>query len=244
MMYGLTLAWAVYFRISLPKSIPDEEFARRYAEAFNQNCTYIYIISACMCLLIAALFFGMRRRSLADAANIKAAPPVRIISAFVCGLSLQIPLGHITAVLPLPESIFDSHNELMTASTSPLWAQFLYAIVFAPIAEEIFFRGIAQDRLAKAMPIPLAALLSSAAFVVIHADMISMAVAFVLGFLLALLYSRYKTVIVPIAFHIGFNLCAYAVSYLKDPVLVIAVSLASLGLLIGSGYLLLRKDEA
>lgn len=244
MLYGLTFMWSVYYKTTLPKSIPQKEFTERYLEAFNSNCTYIYIISACVCLLILALFFGLRRRSFTDAANIKAGSTLKICSAFVCGLTLQIPLGFLISAIPFNYSIFDEHTEMMTSATSSLWIQILYAVIVAPIAEEIVFRGIAHDRLSKTMPVPLAALISSAAFAVIHGEIIAIIAAFICGYILALLYSRYKTVLVPIAFHIGFNLFAYTVSYLEDPVLMIAVSLASIALFIGSGYLLLRRDTA
>lgn len=243
-MLSVTAVWATRFTLSVPAGITESQFEAMYNEAFNKVSSYINIVSVCVAVLIAGMFYAMQRRSLADAANIRGASPVKFGSALVCGLTLQIPIGIVLSLIPFPDSVINNHNELMTASTSPMWTQILYGVVFAPVIEEIFFRGIAHDRLSKVMPVPLAAVISSAGFALIHGEFLSIIVAFACGLALSFLYSRFKTVLVPIAFHMGYNLLAYVVEYITDPVLLIAAAVASIALFIGSTYLLLKRDEA
>ena len=243
-MASVTIVWSTRFSLSVPSGITESQFTDLYNEAFNKDSTYMSIISACIAVLIIGLFYAIRQRSLADAANIRSASPIKFGSALVCGLTLQIPIGIILSLIPFSDSIVNNHNELMTAATSPMWVQMLYGVVIAPVIEEIFFRGIAHDRLAKAMPVPLAAIISSAGFAIIHGELLSIIVAFVCGLVLAFLYSRFNTVLVPIGFHIGFNLLAYVAEYITDPLLTLAAAIASVALFIGSTYLLFKRDEA
>ncbi len=242
MMYFVVTIWMVRFSLSVPAGITENEFMTLYTELFNKDAAYINMIAACLSALVAAVFYSMKRRPFANAVNIRSASPVKVGSALVCGLTLQIPLGIILSLIPFPESVFNNHSEIMTATTSPMWIQLMYGVVIAPVIEEIFFRGIVHDRLSKVMPLPLAAALSSAGFALIHGELLSIIVAFACGYVLALLYSRFKTVLVPIAFHMGFNLLSYAVDYLTDPVLTIAAAVASVGLFIGSTFLLFKRD--
>ncbi len=247
--YYLTMSivsffWVMRFLSTVPSGITQNAYETMFSDALNRDSAYINIISVCICVLITAAFYALRKRSLAEAANIRPAHPVKIGSALICGLTLQIPVGIVLSLIPFSESVVENHNELMNACTSPMWVQLLYGVILAPIIEELFFRGIVHDRLSKAMPVPLAAAISGAVFGVIHGEFLAIIVAFACGFVLALLYSRFNTITVPIAFHMGFNLLSYIVTYITDPLLLIAAAIASVALFIGSTYLLLRKEEA
>lgn len=241
-MYLITMMWVVRFSVTAPTGITQERFMELYYESFNRDSAYLNIISVCLCVLVTAIFFAAKKRSLTDAANIRSAKPLKVGSAFVCGLTLQIPIGVILSLIPFPESVVENHNELMNACTSPMWVQLLYGVIIAPVIEELFFRGIVHDRLAKTMPVPLAAILSATGFAVIHGELMAIIVAFACGIVLALLYSKFNTILVPIAFHVGFNLLSYVLMYIEDPFLLMAAGTASLALFIGSTYLLLRRD--
>jgi len=214
-MYAVSLFWGMGFVSKTGLSPDSAGFDEAYTEAFNRDSGYINIIFSGVCLLLAAVAFKLRGKTLSRAANICSAPPLKIAAAFTGGLAAQLPLGFAVSLLPFSEEIIRGHEELMNYSTTPFLVQVLYTVILAPIIEEIFFRGIGHDRLARAVPPVLAAIISSAAFAVIHMEPLAILAAFVSGLILSLLYNRYKTVIVPIAFHMGFNIFAYIVPYLK-----------------------------
>lgn len=214
-----------------------------YLEAFNRASGYINLIFSAACLLLAALFYKLRRRSLVQAANILPAKPSKVVAALAAGLGAQLPISYIVMFIPFPESVFQNHGELMSASTTPMVLQILYAVILAPVIEEIFFRGIAHDRLARAMNPIAAAVLSSASFALIHGELLSIIVAFAAGMLLALLYNRYKTVLVPIAFHVGFNAFSYGTAFIKGETAVLVATGVSAAVLAVSLVFLFRRGK-
>lgn len=236
------ILWILRFNATIPAGISEAEYAAMYDEAFSHDSGYLDIIFSCVCVLAVAVYFAIQRRSLSEAANIRPAPSVKLGAAFVCGLTLQIPMGFIISAIPFPQEIFDGHEALMTSRTAPLIVQMLYSVILAPIIEEIFFRGIAHDRAARVMPVPIAAAVSSAGFALIHGEPIAILVAFACGYFLAIMYSRFETILVPIAFHIGFNLFSFVLGFItNDTVLLIAMAL-SVVLFITSLCILFRRD--
>ena len=238
-MLAVTFAWSMKFLFLMGTDFTEAELM----EAFNRDSGYVNIIFSGICVLIAAIFYRFRRRSLTDAANICPAPPFKVGTAFVCGLAAQLPLGFLVGLIPFPEKVLQGHEELMSASTTPMPVQVLYVIVLAPVIEEIFFRGIAHDRLARTMPPIAASLLSSTAFALIHGETLAIIAALIAGFLLSVIYNRYRSVLVTIAFHMGFNSCAYIVPLIESPTLQITAICVSAAVFVAGLIILLKKDK-
>ena len=85
------------------------------------------------------------------------------------------------------------------------------ALVFAPIMEELFFRGIIFQKLTITRNSTQAILISAIAFAVMHFryDVIPL---FITGILYVILYLKTKQLIVPIACHFFYNLIVTAVN--------------------------------
>ncbi len=240
-MYSVSVMWISRFISLAPNNISYDELMMLYTDSFNRDSTYLNIISACICILAVAVFCIFSRRGFFRTVNLRPASPVKTVSAFVCGLTLQIPIGVIVSLIPFSESAMNTHAEVVNAATAPLWVQLFYGVVIAPVIEEMVFRGIAHDRLSKVMPVPLAAALSSVGFALIHGEFISILVAFACGFVLALLYSRFGTVTVPVAFHMGFNLLSFAVYLVNGQIALIIAAAISVVLFVISTVLLLKR---
>lgn len=92
-------------------------------------------------------------------------------------------------------------------ATSPWGYAFLAisALIFAPIMEELFFRGIIFQKLAITKNTVQALVISAFVFTIVHFrfDVISL---FVGGIILAILYFKTKQIIVPIIYHFFYNL--------------------------------------
>lgn len=95
------------------------------------------------------------------------------------------------------------------------------AVVFAPLAEELFFRGMLFPALAKRLGVGGGIALSAFVFAILHigtgatadpaGNLLLAALIFPLGLLLAYSYHRRGTLVVPIALHAGFNLVSVLV---------------------------------
>jgi len=111
----------------------------------------------------------------------------------------------------------DEILKMFDALESPIWF-FLVGVVFAPVVEEIFFRGFLFQGFRQKYGWVSATLLSSAIFAAAHLDPVAFIPTFVLGAVLAYVYHRANSVWPGIILHFlvnGFGLCtAYAVTQL------------------------------
>lgn len=92
----------------------------------------------------------------------------------------------------------------------------LLAIVLAPIAEEIIFRGCIYRFLKSKMPTTMAMLVSGAFFASVHANLLALAPLMLVGFLLAYVYEKERNILVPICFHAFFNLLTLSMTTLRS----------------------------
>ncbi|MDX1378170.1 MAG: type II CAAX endopeptidase family protein [Anaerolineales bacterium] len=102
--------------------------------------------------------------------------------------------------------------DLFAALDSPLWFV-LVGVVFAPIIEEIFFRGFLFQGLRSQYGWMRAGLLSSAIFAVGHLDPVALIPTFVLGCLLAYVYHRSNSVWPGIILHFLVNALGMCAAY-------------------------------
>jgi membrane protease YdiL (CAAX protease family) len=81
-------------------------------------------------------------------------------------------------------------------------------VVFAPVVEEMLFRGILFPLLKKIGPSSFAYLMSALLFAVIHINLVTFIPLFFLGLVLAWLVERTDNLLAPITAHAVFNLAA------------------------------------
>ena len=84
-------------------------------------------------------------------------------------------------------------------------------IVIAPLAEEVFFRGFLFGGLSKKYGWKIAALLSAGLFAIAHMQLIVLIPTFILGFVLAYLYHRSKSIWPGIILHLTVNSFSFAI---------------------------------
>lgn len=89
-------------------------------------------------------------------------------------------------------------------------------IVLAPIAEELFFRGMLHQSLRKRWRFLPAAVLSSALFGAAHLDPLVIPSIFALALVLTTMYERERSLWVPIVAHAAFNVVGFTASFLLD----------------------------
>ena len=71
------------------------------------------------------------------------------------------------------------------------WSLFVSAVIIAPFAEELFFRGFVFGGLRKRYDWRVAAAISAAIFAAFHLEPLAFIPLFAVGFFLAYLYHRY-----------------------------------------------------
>ncbi len=91
--------------------------------------------------------------------------------------------------------------------------QFLGIVFFAPLVEELIFRGLVLRRLAVRWGGTVAVVVSSLAFGGLHGATVLGAT--ISGVAKALLYARSRTLVVPITAHLFYNLVAYSLRWYR-----------------------------
>ena len=81
----------------------------------------------------------------------------------------------------------------------------IFAVVLAPLVEEIIFRGCIYRFLKSRLTLTTAQILSGAVFAVMHGNLMSFAPLVIVGVLLARVYEKAGNLLVPICFHAFFN---------------------------------------
>jgi membrane protease YdiL (CAAX protease family) len=90
----------------------------------------------------------------------------------------------------------------------------LAIVVFAPIAEEVFFRGVVFNAWLREGGRRFAFIGSALLFAVIHVSLLSLIPIFALGLMLAWIYDRTGTLVAPIAMHATVNGISVALAFL------------------------------
>lgn len=155
-----------------------------------------------------------RRRNFAWAA---APAPLarRIFEGVVGGVALVAAASIVDGLLtaagrPVVEQPWVT--KLLSGSDSSVWALWAVAVVLAPIAEELFFRGYLFQSLDVRISRPLALAVSTAYFAGVHGNPSGLFIYLVLGVGLAYLHLRTRSLVAPILAHsivnaraLGFN---------------------------------------
>ncbi len=111
--------------------------------------------------------------------------------------------------LGVPDYVPPEHSviDALRARSEPLWSLWLGAALVAPVAEELFFRGLAQTVLRNLTRRPwFAVLTTSVAFGLAHAQQPQVIPTIaLLGIILGVSYERTGSLVAPITVHVLFN---------------------------------------
>lgn len=117
-------------------------------------------------------------------------------------------LTHWRASVPWLDQMMLEYQEtadLFSAGDGVLWLTLGIGIL-TPIAEELLFRGIIQGVFRTVLPEWLAILLQAVLFALFHVQPIQVSYVLLPGLMLGLLYAWTRSIWVPIAMHITFNI--------------------------------------
>ncbi len=145
---------------------------------------------------------------------------VRQVSLFkLIGLSLWLCFAILAVLTPL-SLLVDAFSQFLRVEVIPqknvqtfletktIWetsAFLLLALVLAPIAEEMFFRGFLYPYLKSRIPATAALFITSLIFAYIHFDLFTFLQLFVFGFILNLIFEETGSLPLCMGIHMSFN---------------------------------------
>ena len=113
---------------------------------------------------------------------------------------------------------------------------FMIAAFLAPVGEECFYRGIILRKAEKAFTFVMANIIQAALFGIMHGNLVQGAYAFALGLILGYVYHKYQSLVIPILFHMSFNIFGQTLPFLTAEIpmplnlLLVATSVVLLAL--------------
>lgn len=242
---------AVQFACSLVASIGAQVYFQttasdRAAELYDafasDYSTVILLSSQVLTILIIMVLAKLRGMPLWDLVqggqNIGRRQVACLLMAGACG---NILTTGAMELLPLPQQLMESYNQASQGlNTSLLWADLLSVAIFAPLVEELIFRGLVLSRLRKAMPAWLAVLLQGLVFGFVHGQLVWIVYATLFGLLLGYVRLRTDSLKASILLHMGFNLSSFFIGivfYLAPQNFLGQLSVTLLGGIMLAGFL-------
>jgi membrane protease YdiL (CAAX protease family) len=179
----------------------------------------VIITSTQLALLLVSWAFVLRPNAVAFAVPLLGADRLRALRVGIgWGVLAWLGAAVVTfAVVLLLERVGLDPDEGIAERAIGLlepWLVVVAVVVLAPIAEEVFFRGIAFNAWLRERGRRFAYIGSAALFSVIHASLVSLLPIFLLGLAFAWAYRRTRSLAAPIAMHATFNGISVAIALL------------------------------
>ena len=142
-------------------------------------------------------------------------PPLRkkdIPLLFILGAVAALCFNIMFALLVITGSSVEYAQVAQKQFALPLWTGiFLYGVI-SPFTEEVVFRGIVYNRMDRLFGRTIAIIGSALLFGAYHGNIVQTLYGFILGVLIAVLYERYGSFLVPVLIHSAANIAVYIVS--------------------------------
>ncbi len=135
------------------------------------------------------------------------------------GICFALVVSGALSLLPIPESAMAQYSSALSSSISGTLAERLLSVViFAPVAEELLFRGIIYGSFKKTARRIVAVAASCAIFGLMHQDPLWMIYAFIMGLGLTLTLDAAGTLLAPMLLHVAFNFTGSVITPLLDSI--------------------------
>ncbi|MGI6116952.1 MAG: CPBP family intramembrane glutamic endopeptidase [Bilifractor sp.] len=151
---------------------------------------------------------------------------------------------------PIPD-LFPAYDQAASVSFQGqnIVLLIIVTVVLAPLAEEEIFRGMTYRRARNYLGVNRAVVLSALLFGLYHMNMVQFLFATVLGLMLAALYERTRTLIVPVVCHAAVNAAQLVSARIPSSALSVIphyrlwFCLAGIGIVALSGLALFRMKD-
>ncbi|MBQ3132149.1 MAG: CPBP family intramembrane metalloprotease [Clostridia bacterium] len=144
--------------------------------------------------------------------SVKEAMPFKALSikeSAIClcsGICFAFVVSMLLSLLPIPEEMMGSYSTALAEGTAgSAMERLLSVVLFAPVAEELLFRGTIYGSFKQTSRRFMAVAASCALFGLMHQDPLWIIYAALMGLGLTLTLDAYGTLLAPILLHMGFN---------------------------------------
>lgn len=141
---------------------------------------------------------------------------VKYLAIPVAASTLSIGLSFLTALITDSLHHTDYQQVADTLFSEQIFIQYLGIGIIVPIAEEMIFRGLIQNRIRTYLGSGTKALLiTGVVFGLFHDSIVQAAAAAVSGIIIGYIYEKYGRMLAPILFHICFNMTSVIMQHMN-----------------------------
>ena len=179
----------------------------------------VLLLSTQVALLLVSWLLVFRPGALAGLPSLPGRDPSGAVTSglgwgLVAWVGATVVAGAVVAVLQAIGIEPEPQVAGQAIATLDPWLVVLAVVIMAPVAEEIFFRGVVFNALLREGGRRWAYIGSSALFGVIHLELVAILPLFLLGLALAWIYERTTNLLAPIAMHATVNGISVALALL------------------------------
>lgn len=162
------------------------------------------------------LFLRMDEKKRVSASGIRYVMPKAKDMAliFVLGMAAAVSVNVIVSLSQIARLSPKYQQVSQMIYSGSIFIEIVSAVIAAPVLEELFFRGMIYKRLRDIVNVKAAIIISALFFGAFHGNLVQLVYAFIIGLMLAYVYEKFKTIWVPIVFHIGANLISILITEL------------------------------
>lgn len=226
--FGIRFALSLFVTVVfvLLRSLPDLEMRDDLLSAVYDSIadiSFVEIICSTIAFFAAVWVVGLirdRRRPMAehtgffrDTGFVRFRPTL-IPVLLLLGFSLNLFVSLMFDILPIPDDLLEDYASQTTLLGETTMLSVLATAIFAPLSEELVFRGMMISRLRRAMPVWAAALIPSAIFGLIHGQILWICYAFLLGLYLSMVCIRAESTAASALLHAAFNASSFILPFL------------------------------
>jgi len=191
-------------------------------------------------VLLVFLFFLVRKKSFFKETGVRKMSLRTAVASLSVGAALNILVSFIMNYVPFPEKWWDAYIESSSSLSEDVTVLTVFlAVIAAPIAEEILFRGLIFTRMARGSNLYIAAIISSIVFGVMHGTMIWAIYTFVVGAVLVWLFVKTRSLTASILAHFAFNGVSFLFTDINIVMIILSVSITAI-----SVYYILKERKS
>ena len=208
-MTGCLLAGAHFVHRHFAPAIPWVELTKRHDVLVGaQFVTYV--------LLLVVMYLMVETQSQGKAWEaIRWNWPKNWGAYLTAGVGMQVCLLVLASLLPMPKH---APIDEFFRTTRDAWIVSLFGVLFAPIFEEVYFRGLLYPALARRLGTPVSVVITALFFAAIHGPQLSEAwgpvlVIFLVGLTLTTVRAVKKSVAATVLMHMAYNCTIFTAAY-------------------------------
>ncbi|HWT73879.1 MAG TPA: type II CAAX endopeptidase family protein [Mobilitalea sp.] len=209
----------------------------------------VFYLYSALAILVCGIvfFFWYRKESEGEPRGSfkNLAKPKNLIYLAILGISSQFFFSGILSLLtPFFIKIFTQYADVVENLTSGNEIVVLLLVLFvAPVTEELIFRGVILHMANRYITFLGANILQAVLFGIYHGNIVQGFYASLLGFLLGVIYYKYKTIFASIFLHMVINGSSFLTYYLPDYTIYYFIVMIVGGLLFAAMLLLIQPTR-